>query len=66
MLPDLSKLPALAPPAGVIPNFVNPYSRGPLFVALSAVAIAFMYLFVTARFYGKLLIHRTATWDDRE
>jgi hypothetical protein len=66
MVPDLSEIPALAPPAGVMPNFVDPYSRGPLFVALSAVAIAFMYLFITARFYSKLLIYCKATWDDRE
>ena len=61
---DLSKLPAVPPPAGVVPNFTNPYTRGPLFVGLCAVALGFMYLFVAARFYSKLSIHRRVTWDD--
>lgn len=61
---DLSKLPGLQPPPGVLPNFKNPYTRGPLLLGLSAVAIGVMYIFVAARFYTKIRIQRKVTWDD--
>lgn len=51
---------------GVIPNYIDPYTRGPLLLALSAVAIAIMYLFVVVRFYSKLHILHKLTWDDCE
>ena len=63
---DLSQIPALNPPPGVIPNFVDPYTRGPKLLALSAVAIGVMYLFVMARFYAKFYVQRRLTWDDCE
>lgn len=53
---DLSHVPALSPPSGVIPNFIDPYSRGPIFMVLSAIAIGIMYIFVIIRFYSKLHI----------
>lgn len=61
---DLSKVPALAPPAGVVSNFINPPTRGPLLVDLCAAALGFMYLFVGARLYSKFRIYRKVTWDD--
>ena len=61
---DLSQIPALEPPPGVTPNFINPYTRGPMLLALSAVAIGIMYLFVMARFYAKIYVHKKLTWDD--
>lgn len=61
---DLSQIPALKPPDGVIPNLIDPYTRGPMILALSAVAIGFMYLFVAVRFYSKFYIKHTWTWDD--
>jgi hypothetical protein len=63
---DLSQIPALQPPPGVVPNFIDPYTRGPMLIALSAVAIGIMYLFVVARFYCKLTLRHTVTWDDCE
>ena len=63
---DPSRIPALEPPPGVIPNFIDPYTRGPMLLALSAVAIGIMYLFVIARFYYKIYIQRKPSWDDRK
>lgn len=60
----LSKIPAAKPPPGVVPNFDHPYTRGPLFIALSAIAIGFMYLFMITRFYSKFCTRRALTWDD--
>ncbi len=63
---DPSQIPALQPPPGVIPNFNDPYTRGPVLIALSAVAIAIMYLFVIIRLYCKVWVHRKVSWDDRK
>jgi hypothetical protein len=48
----------------VVPNFEDPYTRGPLFIALSGVAVGFMYLFLIVRFYSKFCTRRKLTWDD--
>jgi hypothetical protein len=63
---DPSQIPALQPPPGVVPNFIDPYTRGPMLLALSAVAIGIMYLFVIARFYCKFSLKHKVTWDDCE
>lgn len=63
---DSYLIPALEPPLGVVPNFIDPYTRGPLLLALSAVALGFMYLFVAARFYCKIFVQHKVTWDDCE
>lgn len=62
----LSKIPAMKPPHGVVSNFDDPYTRGPLFIALSGFAIGFMYLFLFVRFYSKFCTRRKLTWDDCE
>jgi hypothetical protein len=62
----LSQIPASRPPPGVVPNFEDPYTRGPLFIALSGVAVGFMYLFLIVRFYSKFCTRRKLTWDDCE
>ena len=63
---DPSQIPALEPPPGVIPNLIDPYTRGPLLLALTAVSIGIMFLFVIARFYYKICIQRKSSWDDCE
>ena len=63
---DAYQIPALEPPPGVVPNFIDPYTRGPMLLALSAVAIGIMYLFVIFRFYVKFYVQRKLTWDDCE
>lgn len=51
---------------GLIPDYIDPYTRGPLLLALSAVATGIMYLFVVVRFYSKLYLLGKVTWDDCE
>lgn len=63
---DPSQIPALQPPPGVVPNFTDPYTRGPMLLALSAVAIGIMYVFVLARFYCRFSLQHKLTWDDGE
>ncbi|MCJ1254826.1 hypothetical protein MMC24_002642 [Lignoscripta atroalba] len=60
----LAGLPAQAPPPGVVPNFIDPYSRGPMLVIVSSILIGLMVLFVAARLYTKLRINRKLKWDD--
>ena len=36
-----SNVPALAPPAGITPNFVNPYTLSPAFVATAVICLLF-------------------------
>lgn len=57
-------LPAGIPPPGVIPNFVNPESRGPVSVIVCTIAMVLMISFVMIRFYAKLGIIRRRNWDD--
>lgn len=51
---------------GETPNYNDPYTRGPLLLALSGVAVGIMYLFLVVRFYAKLYILHKLTWDDCE
>ena len=63
---DPSQVPALDPPLGVIPNFDDPYTQGPKLLALSAVAMGIMYLFVILRSYSKFCVQKKYTLDDCE
>ena len=61
---NLARTPALEPPAGVIPNFVNPESLTTVTVIVMTICISLatvgLGLRVTARFY----IDRKLHWDD--
>ncbi|KAL8649966.1 MAG: hypothetical protein Q9210_004095 [Variospora velana] len=60
-----SPAPALQPPPGVTPNFVNPASRAPGVIAATAVISAVMLLFVLARVYTKVAYARSQLgWED--
>ncbi|KAL9019563.1 MAG: hypothetical protein Q9185_003183 [Variospora sp. 1 TL-2023] len=62
---NISPTPALRPPAGVTPNFVNPASRAPGVIAATAVISAVMLLFVVARVYAKVAYARSQLgWED--
>ena len=61
---DLSQIPALNPPPGVVPNFVDPFSRGPGIITAIGVITAIMLLFVMARMYAKAFYVRSFTADD--
>ncbi|KAA6410958.1 MAG: hypothetical protein FRX48_05269 [Lasallia pustulata] len=56
--------PAMPPPPGVNPNFVDPHSQGPTLIIGGSIMITLMTLFVLARGYTKYHIIRKASWDD--
>ena len=59
-----SEIGALPPPAGVIPNFTDPYS---IAKATSATTIVFLILTTVTtciRCYTKLFLIRKLGWDD--
>lgn len=57
-------LPGGISPPGIIPNFVNPESRGPVSVIACTIAMVLMMSFVLVRFYAKLAVIRKWNWDD--
>ncbi|KAI9705072.1 MAG: hypothetical protein M1836_006855 [Candelina mexicana] len=59
-----SYLPALPPPAGVRPNFVDPINRGEIHAAGATAIIVAMVILVTNRQYTKYFIIRKLGWDD--
>ncbi|KAL8711207.1 MAG: hypothetical protein Q9220_004352 [cf. Caloplaca sp. 1 TL-2023] len=64
---DLSafgNFPALLPPPGVHPNFIDPYSRGRDVVIASSICVGLMMSMVIMRFYTKIRIKRVWGWDD--
>lgn len=60
----LANYPAMLPPEGVTPNFVDPYTLGPIFVIVSSVLITIMMIFVVVRIYTRIFINRKLYWDD--
>ena len=63
--PDaLRQYPAGVPPAGVIPNFAHPQSRGSILIVVGGVMIALMVIFLANRAYTKARIIRRYSWDD--
>ena len=55
---------SLRPPDGLIPNFVDPYTRGPVILIVGSILIALMMIFVLVRVYIKTCINRKVHWDD--
>ena len=56
--------PALEPPPGVTPNFVNPASTQGLFVPLSAVCVFLSSAFVAMRIGTRLKLKKPLEWED--
>ena len=61
---SLSMIPALAPPHGTQPNFVDPASRAHGVITAFAIITAFMLTFVLTRMYTKALVTRALGWED--
>lgn len=61
---DLSKIPALSPPPGIVSNFVNPVNRANITIIPCAGIVAVMILFVFLRMYTKMYITHSIGWDD--
>ncbi|KAI0836355.1 hypothetical protein F5Y06DRAFT_298718 [Hypoxylon sp. FL0890] len=51
---DPNNTPALQPPPGVKPNFVNPYSSQPERITVSAICLALCIIFVGGRIYVRV------------
>lgn len=60
----LSEIPALQPPPGITPNFINPPTIAPALIAVNGVFLALMLLAVSIRIYSKGLLLRSLGWDD--
>ena len=60
------KLPAMPPPPGVIPNYVNPHSDGSIIVVVGSILLGLTILFVANRIYSKVWLTHKYSWDDRK
>ncbi len=62
---DLTRnAPVEKPPPGVIPNYTNPYSQGPIFFVVGPALLFIMLVFFSVRMYVKFGILKKRTWDD--
>ena len=60
----IAKIPALAPPEGVIPDFEHPVTHISIAVVWGSIELVLMLFFYTIRLYNKYFITRKFTWDD--
>ena len=60
----LTHFPALAPPAGVIPNFINPQSQALMVIVTSILCLVLIALISLLRFYTNLRIKKSLKADD--
>jgi len=60
----LASVPGLAPPPGVVPNFVNPYSLESIQIVSAVLCLALALLSTLLRMYTKLFIIKTHGWED--
>ena len=56
--------PAMAPPPGVLPNFVNPQNLRAVIIAIVALCGSISTLVFWMRMYTKLFIFRKTGWED--
>ena len=61
---SLSNYPALQPPPGVVPNFVNPENQNRPLLVTASLELGLMIVFVLNRFYSKSFLVRKYSWDD--
>ncbi len=62
---DILNEPFHPPPPGVVPNSLNPQTRGRDMTITCSVFLSMMICFVSIRTYTKLWIMGKVTWDDR-
>ncbi|MCJ1394806.1 hypothetical protein MMC18_007686 [Xylographa bjoerkii] len=60
----LADYPALTPPPGVVPNFVNPENQNTPEFVVTSLLLAVMILFFINRIYVKSILMRKCSWDD--
>jgi hypothetical protein len=61
---QLADTPAIPPPPGVTPNFIDPISRSPMGIGVSCMIIFLMIFFFVLRIYSRIFIQKHLTWDD--
>jgi hypothetical protein len=63
---SLSEIPALQPPPGVRPNFIDPESQAPGMMIANGIITAVMLVFVLLRLYTKAFLTKGLFWEDGE
>ncbi|KAF2677288.1 hypothetical protein K458DRAFT_492010 [Lentithecium fluviatile CBS 122367] len=63
-MPDFTKTPLVPPPQGTTSNFIDPVSRTPMAMAVSAVMLALSFSSIVGRFYARKFVLNTVGWDD--
>ena len=58
--------PIAAPPPGVIPNYIDPPSRGWETILVVTVCLTLMVPFFLVRMYSRIFVTRSLGWDDCE
>lgn len=61
-----SDTPTATPPLGVAPNFLDPYTKGPLLIGVGSILLFLMLLSFGARIITKYHIIMERSWDDCE
>ena len=62
----LSHTPAIPPPPGIEPNFINPTSNSQPLIVVTSLFLGLTTLFALNRAYVKTFIVRKFSWDDCE
>ena len=62
----LGHYPALAPPPGLRPKFVDPEDRGPHVIAVVIFFFVLALVFYFIRCWTKFYVVRAVSWDDCE
>lgn len=65
-LQQYTDVPALAPPAGVTPDFTARNVRGDVYIGLCSILLAIVFVSLGLRLYAKFHIKRKPGLDDRE
>jgi hypothetical protein len=63
---DPNTTPALAPPEGVIPNLIDPYTRQPILIGTATACLTLTTLCILVRLYTKVRILKSLDIEDGE
>lgn len=64
VLAMLATMPSIPPPNGIVPNFLNPYTRAPTQVIPTSIILGLVVVFFCNRVYVKLWLQKRLSWDD--
>ena len=60
----LANTPAIPPPNGTTPNFVDPVNKASVQIGVTSFLLSIVILFAVNRAYVKLFRMKKVTWDD--